>query len=313
MTIAILGGAGFIGTNLVESLLDIGESDIAVFDNFSMGNQLERISRTNFLITQGQMECPSQLGSFLNEVRPSRIYHLAANSDIFSASIKPKLDIQNTYATTINLVNVLKGLDVEEIIFASSSAVYGECHGLIPEEKDFNPVSSYGWMKVASEIALHSARQAGIFEKLLITRFPNVTGKYQTHGIVFDLIRKLKSPEKSLQVLGDGFQNKPYLSARRLVEVIELLRSVCRDKYLTVNISPNDRINVREIVNLIYSHTGSLKPVKYQDSPRGWKGDIPNYELDTSLLRQLIPDLTLPNSAESVQEGISYMWDLDEK
>jgi UDP-glucose 4-epimerase len=236
-----------------------------------------------------------------------------ANSDIASASIRPMLDIQNTYATTINLINILKGLDVKELIFASSSAVYGECHGLITEDKDFNPVSSYGWMKVASEIALHSALQAGIFEKLLITRFPNVTGKYQTHGIIYDLIRKLKSSEKSLQVLGDGFQNKPYISARQLVEVIELLRSIYGQKCLTVNISPNDRINVREIVNLIYSHTGSLKPVKYQDSPRGWKGDIPNYELDTSLLRQLVPDLTLPNSAESVKEGIKYMWDLDEK
>ena len=313
MSIAILGGAGFIGTNLVELLLDKDEIEIAVFDNLSMGNQLTRLTSKNFRVSRGQMESESELSAFLQEVRPSRIYHLVANSDIASASINPKLDILNTYTTTINLINVLKGLDIEEIIFASSSAVYGECEGLIPEEQNFNPISSYGWMKMASEIALDSARQAGIFNKLLIARFPNVTGKYQTHGVVFDLIRKLKSSEKYLQVLGDGFQNKPYLSAGKLVEVIELLRSTTWNGTLNVNIAPRDRINVREIVDLIYGYTGALKPVEYQDSPNGWKGDIPSYELDTSLLRQLIPDLKLPDSAESVKEGIRYMWDLDEK
>ena len=313
MSIAILGGAGFIGTNLVELLLDKDETEIAVFDNLSRGNQLTRLTSKNFRVSRGQMESESELSAFLQEVRPSRIYHLVANSDIASASINPKLDILNTYTTTINLINVLKGLDIEEIIFASSSAVYGECEGLIPEEQNFNPISSYGWMKMASEIALDSARQAGIFNKLLIARFPNVTGKYQTHGVVFDLIRKLKSTEKYLQVLGDGFQNKPYLSAGKLVEVIELLRSTTLNGTLNVNIAPRDRINVREIVDLIYGYTGALKPVEYQDSPNGWKGDIPSYELDTSLLRQLIPDLKLPDSAESVKEGIRYMWDLDEK
>lgn len=312
MSIAILGGAGFIGTNLVELLLDKGETDIAVFDNFSMGNQLTRLLRKDFRVTQGQMESPSELSRFLQEVRPSRIFHLVANSDIASASINPELDIKNTYTTTINLIHVLDGLDIEEIIFASSSAVYGESQGLIPEEQSFNPISSYGWMKMASEIALDSARQAGLFEKLLITRFPNITGKYQTHGVVFDLIHKLKSPEKTLQVLGDGFQNKPYLSARKLVEVIEILCSTNWDGTMTVNIAPNDRINVREIVNLIYNYTGAFKPVRYQDSPNGWKGDIPNYEFDTSFLQQLIPNLKLPNSAESVKEGIAYMWDIND-
>ncbi len=313
MSIAILGGAGFIGANLVESLLDTGETEIAVFDNFSMGNQLTRVTQKDFRVTRGKMESLGELSAFLQEVRPSRIYHLVANSDIASASINPNLDIQNTYATTINLINVLKGLEIKEIIFASSSAVYGECQGLIPEEQGFNPISSYGWMKMASEIALDSARQAGIFEKLLIARFPNVTGKYQTHGVVFDLIRKLKSSDKSLQVLGDGFQNKPYLSARKLVKIIESLCSTGWDRTLNVNIAPRDRINVREIVDLIYRYTGALKPVEYQDSPNGWKGDIPSYELDTTLLRQLIPELELPSSAESVTEGISYMWDQYEK
>jgi UDP-glucose 4-epimerase len=164
-------------------------------------------------------------------------------------------------------------------------------------------------MKMASEIALKSAREAGVFERLLITRFPNVTGKYQTHGVVFDLIRKLKSPNSTLQVLGNGYQTKPYLSARKLVEVIESLGTASWSDNLTVNISPRDRINVREIVDLIYSYTGSTKPVMYEESPQGWKGDIPSYELNIALLDRMIPGLKLPDSSESILEGIKFMWD----
>jgi UDP-glucose 4-epimerase len=312
MSVAILGGAGFIGSNLVEFLLETTQTDIFVFDNFSMGNQLTRLSNKDVHVTEGQMESATQLNDFLQKVRPSRIYHLVANSDIASASSNPDLDIRNTYATTLNLIHCIEGLRVEEVIFASSSAVYGERAGLIPEESAFNPVSSYGWMKMASEIALDTAQKSGVFEKLLITRFPNVTGKYQTHGVVYDLVGKLISTQKTLEVLGNGFQNKPYLSARKLVEVIELLRIHNKQENLRVNISPKDRINVREIVELIYNHTGSLKPVTYQESPNGWKGDIPSYELDTSLLERTIPEIHLPSSAESVMEGIKYMCELYE-
>jgi UDP-glucose 4-epimerase len=312
MTVAILGGAGFIGTNLVELLIDNNEAEIFVFDNLSMGNQLKRISSDSVQLVEGEMHSPSDLAKFLHEVKPSRIYHLAANSDIASASVNPQLDIQNTFTTTINLINCIKGIDVKEIIFASSSAVYGECTGSIPETTNFNPVSSYGWMKMASEIALVSAQRAGLYERLLITRFPNVTGKYQTHGVVFDLVRKLKSTEKSLQVLGNGYQTKPYLSARKLVEVIELLLAEPWSENLTINISPKDRINVREIVDLIYNYTKSSKPVLYQDTAQGWKGDIPNYELDTAQLEEIIPELSLPPSAESIMEGIEFMWESHE-
>ena len=309
MKTAILGGAGFIGTNLVENLQTEHNCEISIFDNFSMGNQLSRIDHKGLRIVHGNMESFTDLCNFLKEVKPDRIYHLVANSDIASASLDPNLDVVNTFSTTINLINCLKLSQVQEVIFASSSAVYGEHKGKISEVTPFSPISSYGWMKAASEVALQRAVDAGLMHRLLIARFPNVTGKYQTHGVVFDLVKKLRLNKDSLQVLGNGYQNKPYLAADKLVEVIVKLLMLKWEKSLVINIAPEDRIDVRSIVNLILEYSGVDLPVNYEEAPHGWVGDIPSYELETHALREILPNLILPSSRESIFKGIRYMWD----
>jgi UDP-glucose 4-epimerase len=308
MTVAILGGAGFIGSNLALHLQNKAKSEIVIFDNFSMGNQLERISSEKIKVTKGDATSFCELSKFLADTKPTTIYHLAANSDIASASKDSSLDIINTYMSTINLINCLKFTKASNVIFASSSAVYGEQKGKIQESVPFSPVSSYGWMKAASEVALNCAVEAGLVERLLIARFPNVTGAYQTHGVVFDLVNKIRVNESELDVLGNGYQTKPYLSASKLVETLELLLERDWRKNLTINIAPENRSNVRSIVNLILEYTGLNPKVNYEDSPQGWNGDIPSYELDTKLLKSILPSLELPSSEESILEGIHYMW-----
>lgn len=309
MITAILGGAGFIGTNLVENLQRQHNSEIAIFDNFSMRNQLSRIENRSLRIVQGNMASLRDLGNFLQEIKPDRIYHFVANSDIASASLNPNIDILNTFSTTINLINCLRVSQAQEVIFASSSAVYGEHNGKISEETPFSPLSSYGWMKAASEVALQAAVDAGLMDRLLVARFPNVTGKFQTHGVVFDLVNKLRLSKAYLDVLGNGYQNKPYLAADKLVEVIGELLVLNWKQSLVVNIAPEDRIDVRTIVRLILEYSGESLPVNYQATPRGWIGDIPSYELETHRLRELLPNLVLPSSKESILQGIRYMWD----
>jgi UDP-glucose 4-epimerase len=309
MTVAILGGAGFIGSNLALHLQNKAKSEIFVFDNLSMGNQLERIPGKKIKVTKGDAASFCDLSEFLTDIKPTTIYHLAANSDIASASKDPSLDIINTYMSTINLINCLKFTNTSNVIFASSSAVYGERKGRIHESVSFSPVSSYGWMKAASEVALNAAVESGLVERLLIARFPNVTGAYQTHGVVYDLINKIRMNKFELNVLGNGHQTKPYLSASKLVETLELILELDWRNNLTVNIAPENRINVRSIVDLILKYTGLNPKVNYQDSPQGWSGDIPSYELDTKLLKDILPNLELPSSEESVVEGIRYMWD----
>lgn len=312
MRTAILGGAGFIGANLVEYLIRQEKTQISVFDDLSMGNQLSRISDSNIRLIVGNMNSGDELGNFLENYRPDKIYHLVANSDISLAAKNPEVDIQKTFLPTLNLVNNLKKCKVKEIVFASSSAVYGEQDGFLKEDAPYQPISSYGWMKAMSEILLINAQSDKLFERLLIARFPNVTGRYQTHGVIFDLIHKAKSKSKVLNVLGNGYQTKPYLSATKLVEIIEGLLHLEWKDLLTINIAPTDRIQVREIVSMILEYAGISKNVSYQSSAGGWKGDVPSYMLDTSRLFSLLPELMLPSSKESIKMGIEYMWNLNE-
>lgn len=214
--ILIFGGAGFIGTNLVEKLQKEPSNQILVFDNLTLGNRLDKLSvKTNLVVAD--MTNDASVAEVLEKFQPDVIYHLAANSDIYSSSENPTIDIDNTLISTVVLSNALRQTTLKPtIIFASSSAVYGESPTSLSEKSKTSPISSYGWMKLASERVLEKLTYDGHVEKCLVVRFPNVTGNYQTHGVVHDLVKKLKSNNAQLDVLGNGSQSKPYALASEL-------------------------------------------------------------------------------------------------
>lgn len=309
MRYAIFGGAGFIGTNLIERLIKTQTNDIFCFDNFSAGNGLARLIQTDLKISIGDMTNFQQVRDFLEVSRPDRIYHLVANSDISMGSVNPQMDVDRTLVSTLILINALSNLNIKELVFSSSSAVYGPKTFPIKEDSPLSPISTYGWMKLASEKALIAAEESGLIDKLLIARFPNVTGAYQTHGVIHDLIRKIRSGQSPLEVLGNGMQTKPYILASDLVSTLEELITLQESDVVTVNISPRDRCSVSEIVSEILQYTRMDLSVKYQGGEAGWVGDVPSYELDTTLLHQMIPNWTTYPSHEAIRRGISDMWD----
>jgi len=309
MRVAIFGGAGFIGTNIIELLSLEDDAELFCFDNLSAGNQLLRLNpMPKVSLWQGDMTIAKEVNEFVRTIKPHKIFHLVANSDIASASQDASLDYSKTFQTTCNLVNALSKNPLCELVFASSSAVYGPHKKSVIESADKNPISSYGWMKLASEVALTSAFEAGKISKLLITRFPNVTGKYQTHGVLFDLINQIRRSPDRLEVLGNGSQTKPYMDAQELSGIIFRLINTIEDGITTVNISTTDCVSVREIVEMILMRTQLNPEVIFQQSEAGWIGDIPSYQLEISQLRSLLPDWHPKSSIEAIRSGIEYMW-----
>jgi len=308
-TILVTGAAGFIGSHLCESLMKQGHTVIGI-DDMSLGrwrNIKHLISQENFDLHIGDITKPLILSSIFHEYDITTIFHLAANSDIAAGVLSPEIDFKNTLMTTMSILNATSEFNVKELIFASSSAIYGETTAVLTE--DFGPlvpVSHYGAAKLASEAFINSYAQACGF-KVYICRFPNVCGEHATHGVMLDLINKLKKDHSSLEVLGDGEQVKPYIYVRELVDAIVFIWGNAVEKINVFNIGVTSRTSVKFIAESIVKAMGYSKDIiKYKGGDRGWVGDIPQFSLSTEKLAQLGWSPTL-SSNEAVELSIKRM------
>ena len=281
MTILIIGGAGFIGRNLLKHLAGNG-LDLVVLDRNTGG-----LEDSNHTLIVGDAQDPELLTDVMSTYRPETVYHFAANSDIGAGVADASLDFGDTLMTTVALRSAVDRIPVPQVVFASSSAIFGVSNTPLTEVPDLlpQPVSWYGRAKLASEFALESTLQSSSQTQMLFVRFPNVVGPLATHGVVYDFVRKLRADPNHLQVLGDGHQTKPYVHVAELIAGIEFFRNRLESGVTRINIGPMDLVDVRGIVNEVCSVLNVTPEVVYEDSPYGWPGDVPRYEFNTALMR----------------------------
>ena len=152
MKVLVAGGAGFIGSHLIDALLERGDSVVCV-DNLCLGSKdmiKHCLGNTAFAFVEMDICNAEELNSLFGSHKFDRIYHLAANSDIQKSGKDPSIDYHNTFMTTVSLLDAMCKHKVNELLFASSSAVYGDKQGLLNEEMgDLRPISYYGAAKLA--------------------------------------------------------------------------------------------------------------------------------------------------------------------
>jgi len=305
MKALVFGGAGFIGANLVKRLHETGVKDILVGDNLSMGNQLVDLGLPINLHV-GDMTSAKWVDELVQDFKPTRVYHLAANSDISASAQDPSLDIRNTLMSTVNLAQAIRKSRVEELVFSSSSAVFGDSANVLSENSPKRPASAYGWMKFSSELVLQALAEDGFVSKYLCLRFPNVTGELQTHGVVHDLVKKLLQNPRRLEVLGDGSQLKPYVYVSELVDAINLLMDAPWEGIKTVHLGPRDQTSVSEIAAAIVEISGEDPDVVFGTSRSGWEGDVPEYKFDLSQAEEILGDLPFGTSLSAIKRSIAW-------
>jgi UDP-glucose 4-epimerase len=309
MPVIISGGAGFIGVNLVRHLLSLNIK-VIVFDNLSNSSisQIEEfICDTNFIFVNVDI---SNLHAYDLAVKNlgievSAIWHLAANSDIQSGISDPDIDLRDTFMTTFNTLKIVRKYSIRTLSFASSSAIYGDQgNNLITEDMGpLLPISNYGAMKLASEAIICSATES-FLERAYIYRFPNVVGAPATHGVILDLIRKLKKTPNHLLVLGSGAQEKPYLHVDDLIDAMFFVQNSQSKKLNIFNIAPNNLpIKVSRIAEEIVQKLSPFAKIEYGKMDKGWLGDIPrvNYSSDKIYSLGWTPRL---NSSEAISLAI---------
>lgn len=282
--ILITGGAGFIATHLIEELISNSDNFIVAVDNLSMCDE-KNISKfynnSNFAFHKIELTNQQDLAQIFIQYTFSRVYHLAANSDISRSFTNPSIDYNNTFNTTWNVLEQLRINNIKQFIFASTSAIFGEVGDNIIDESfgPILPISHYGAGKLASEAFISSFAYNYDIESLIV-RFPNVIGEYSTHGVIYDFINKLKINPSELVVLGDGNQEKSYLYVKDLINAIHYAWNSKTGIVDIFNIGGIDTINVSEIAHIVVENIGLGSIISYTGGDRGWKGDVPKFSYD---------------------------------
>lgn len=302
--ILVTGGAGFIGSSLVKYLLE-KEKHVTVFDNFSVINNLKEIKSNNLKIIKGDLTSSSDLKKISSKF--DTVFHLAADPEVRLTKTNPKSIFQNNILSTYNLLEQLRQTDVKTIVFTSTSAVYGDAT-LIPTPESYpcTPISMYGASKLSCE-SLLSAYCNTYKKNGIAIRLANVVGPSSTHGIIFDMIKKLKDDPTKLEILGDGTQNKSYLYINDCISGIVYLSKKNKSHFDIYNMGSDTQIKVKEIIDLILDELGYSNVKKIftggVDGGRGWVGDVKKMLLDIGKIKSIGWKPVL-NSHDALQETL---------
>jgi len=288
VTYFVTGGAGFIGSHIVDRL--IAKNGVTVYDNLSTGREefiAQHVGKPFFRFVKGDLLDVAKLAK---EVKGhDSVWHIAANPDIRKGTESTMVDLEQNTIATYNTLESARRADVKTFVFSSTSTVYGRASE-IPTPEDYGPclpISLYGASKLACE-GLVSAYAELYGIKCWIYRFANIVGHRSTHGILFDFVEKLNADPKHLEVLGDGKQSKSYMLVEECVDGMLFGFKKGKDRLNYYNLCANDQITVKRIVEILVKETG-LKGVKirYTGGESGWKGDVPRFLLDNKKMKKL--------------------------
>jgi UDP-glucose 4-epimerase len=288
----VTGGAGFIGSHVVDRLMS-DDIEVRVFDNLSVGsisNLYAHKDNKKFCFINKDLADNDSLKVALKDVKI--VFHIAADPEVRTGFEHPEISYRENIRNTFYLLEQIRKSNVENILFTSSSTVYGE-PDIIPTPENYGPlfpISPYGASKLACEALISSyCHTYGI--KGQIFRLANVIGSRSKHGVLWDFINKLRVNKKKLEVLGDGKQSKSYLHVSDCVDCIFFCLATQKLRTEIFNVGNDDRINIISIANIVCNNM-NLKNVEILNiggtsDGRGWIGDVKTMHLDVSKLKKL--------------------------
>jgi UDP-glucose 4-epimerase len=284
----VTGGAGFIGSALVDRLL-AEDHQVTAYDNLSTGQRpflAQAAGQAGFRLVEGDVLDPARLRSAM--AGHDLVFHLAANADVRFGLTEPRRDLEQNTVGTFNVLEAMRAAGAVRIAFASTGSVYGEPEVFPTPETCPFPIqtSLYGASKLAGE-GLIAAYCAGFGFQGVAFRFVSVLGERYSHGHVFDFYKKLLADPRCIEVLGDGRQRKSYLYVQDCVDAMLLAMASAGDGFEVFNLGADDSCTVDESLGWICDHLGLSPERRYTGGVRGWVGDSPLILLDTAKIRRL--------------------------
>lgn len=287
MKYLVTGGAGFIGSHIVDLLMKEGHS-VVVYDNFSTGKKLfiqQHLKKENFSLVKGELLDIKKLNKSMKGV--DFVFHIAGYADVRSGLTDHFVNHAQNLEVTHAVLEAMHIHGVKNIAFASTSSVYGdaEVHPT-PEDSPFHPTSLYGAAKASSEQYIEA--YATYYDwNAYIFRFVSFVGERYTHGIVYDILKKVKQNPDTLELLSDGTPRKSSVYVGDGVRAIFTAIKKSKKGVNIFNIGHDEIMTVDQIVDTILSAAHIVIKKKYLGGKRGWKGDNNFVHLDNTKLKKL--------------------------
>ncbi len=300
MRVFITGGAGFIGSQMAARFLELGHA-VTCFDNLVLGRREYVPSGASFV-----EEDLLNLDRLMRAMKGhDLVVHLAANSDISKGVEKSDVDLKNGTIATFNTLEAMRKVGVHDLLFASTSAIYGEA-SVKPTPENYGPlfpISFYGASKLACEALVSSfAHNCGF--RAIVFRFANIVGPRSTHGAIHDFAGRLLKDSSVLKVLGNGTQQKSYLHVedcidgilfawKKLMSAPAATDPLKREMFECFNLASLGVSNVKFLATTVATEFASAQRLsavprlEFGESDRGWVGDVAYTWLDGSRLQQL--------------------------
>jgi UDP-glucose 4-epimerase len=289
----VVGGAGFIGSHLVDELALRGP--VTIYDNMSVG----KVAFVASHLESGRAKLVQADCLDLDALTAAMkghdvVFHLAANPEARWGLERTRLDLEQGTIATYNALEAARLNGVKRFLFASSGTVYGNVSEPCGEmDLGHLPISLYGASKIAGE-ALVAAYAECFGLTGYITRFGNVVGDRGTHGAILDFCKKLKAHPEYLDVLGDGAQAKPYLHvtdcAAGMLHVLDNASSTTApgENPAIYNLAPSDVTSVKRIAELVVAASPNKSArIEFGKSQQGWPGDVPRSRVKPEKLASL--------------------------
>jgi len=307
MRVFVTGGAGFIGSNLVDRLLQDGHQ-VTAYDNLSTGQPRflqDALKQPGFALIEGDILDAERLTHSMRE--HELVFHFAANADVRFGTNHPKRDLEQNTIGTWQVLEAMRANGVKRLAFSSTGSVYGEPNVVpTPEDAPF-PIqtSLYAASKLAGEGQI-AAYCEGFGMQAWIFRFVSILGERYSHGHVFDFYKQLQEHPERLAVLGDGHQKKSYLYVQDCIDAMLLALRQATARVNILNLGTDEYVEVNDSIDEIVSELGLSPARSYSGGIRGWVGDSPLIHLDCARMRQLgwAPRLDI---RQSVRETVRWL------
>jgi UDP-glucuronate 4-epimerase len=292
--ILITGGAGFIGSHLIDHLMAEGGWHVTAVDDFNefydpaikRENIQSHLARPNFKLIEADIRTCDRLSSAFHEKRFDCIVHLAARAGVRPSLKEPRLYVETNISGTLNLLQLAREHGVRQFVFGSSSSVYGANTKVPFNEADpiFNPISPYGATKAGGELLCHA--YAHLYQmRIVCLRFFTVYGARQRPDLAIHKFAKLINSGKPIPVFGDGATRRDYTYIDDIIAGVRAAIDYDHTVYEVINLGESRMVELRELISLLETALGKKAEIDWQPMQ---PGDVPQTFADITKARRLL-------------------------